>query len=672
MSTISQQISYKSSSLATAVEEIIPYDYNWYDVYVTSVTEGRTHSFWLKFLIKVKVIKASADILYLKNIYIRVKGTSTDYKIKSSNITNVTIQTIPTTIYQGITSFTKITDLDPTGEILYNIKIPDTTEVKLPTEDSTQLKLNLNFSSTGIIVDYQSISTGDEMYGTRVLFDNDRLTNISLTFKDTGSGTPSEPTTYICQFYDGSGTLIKNDYYTPRSSTVDISDIEQSFGIGAQTKAPTSVGATTYTVNYYLDSSKSNKVGSTTLTGGPGEKNYSHQRSPDTPQGHLVWASTKNGSGSTTVTFETSKPVYKFYPVFTTSITAGEPPSKLPSSFPAGQKIGYRSASGSRTNNTYYSFKTGSVVSPGSDWNESLLEGTSINLYLNWTPAVYTIRFNIGNGEGWKYSANKLSTITKSYGTVIRKDTLGNGYPNENAVLVKTGYLQYGWTNLGSMVHKSGDNSVCTYKYASPYNTDKQDIDDRWYNDALSTVDVFPCWYLINHQVITHYFTNKNGSEISDSYDFNIESTHLSIGKPAQLGSLSHNWLFLGWVQDEIPTGTYIDGNQTKTWTWGITSGSDVTIRNRGTFRNLEELGKIQYSATYGVNSNSLTKADWNNTSKNINIYALWSIDSRYLFIGNEWRPVSGIWVFVGGSWRRADQIWRRTGSGTWNSEVVE
>lgn len=70
-----------------------------------------------------------------------------------------------------------------------------------------------------------------------------------------------------------------------------------------------------------------------------------------------------------------------------------------------------------------------------------MIDGKNINLHLEWTPANYTIIFNKGDGE-WLSSSNILTSITKEFGKEIPLDT--TGYPDHNARLTKTGYLQYG------------------------------------------------------------------------------------------------------------------------------------------------------------------------------------------------------------------------------------
>ena len=444
--------------------------------------------------------------------------------------------------------------------------------------------------------------------------------------------------------------------------TYDIDAMAVMVGVSPvqQTRPSERKSATTYNVNFYMDSSLTSKTGnSQTIKGGESTITYTHKEDPDTR--HFYWKDGKNGDPLETIKIVRNKS-YDFYPVFTESATEATLPTNLPTNgFYGKERVGYRAENGSRTNNTYYA-KNGTQVERGGGITQDMISGTNIDLYLKWIPVKYTIRFNKGNADGWANPTNTLGTITKTYGENI--GTSDSRYPTQFTRLLLNGYLQRGWVNNGSSVYSNGDNSICTYSYSGDYVFTKQPITDKWYNDNMSGVDVYPSWYPVNHKVLAHYYTTKGGTEKLDTYNFNIGSAHLSINEPKELDDKSSTWVFLGWAQITKPKG---DG-----WEWG-SGGTD--IRNYGAFRYITDLKDIQYFRSYGVNSKSLTKEDWDNTSKNLDIYALWSINSRYVFVGNAWRPTTGIWVYIDGAWRSVDSIYYQSSNlpttSTWKQEIV-
>lgn len=108
-------------------------------------------------------------------------------------------------------------------------------------------------------------------------------------------------------------------------------------------------------------------------------------------------------------------------------------------------------------------------------------------------------------------------------------------------------------------MHKSGDKSLCTYKYSEAvdgpgydsYKFTRNKIDDTWFDDNYDTVNVYPCWVLINHKLISNYYISKNVAVKQSVKNFNIE-TPISIASPVTgnkaggTDGKGDTWNFLG------------------------------------------------------------------------------------------------------------------------------
>ena len=662
----------------------------------------------LNLRVKLSVIKQSDSLVYLNAIKLYIWGGNqiTSGYLEADNSTAGSVRVTSTSgetrnfdIIKYATNWIKmpanplsLTD-EPVYTHLIKAKTSDTAQL-MPITDSGQQyitipinnKIYFNYTAYNGSIPFPS---GTLIYTNALLsYNAELLDNIIISIVP--KATPTQ-NTFNAIFYAGDNTTIiaqgsvkmragmnPEDRYidtilTGRPDGGPGSESDKIYGLGytgpvGQTKeGGGQTSGTIYYVNYYYYKDENNNLGnkaanSVPIKGGPGTLEYRHKEDGN---GHHYWSTSSSGSSPNTDCRPTPGDELKFYPVFDTDTTDGTMPY-LPVKFPAVPWPGYRSEDGSKNNDAYYYASDDTRAWPSTQATKSMVSaGNNINLYLKWSPVKYTIRFNKGNSDGWYSSANTLVTLTKEYGKKISVDS--TDYPKQNARLLKTGYLQYGWIVNGSKTHRTGDGCICTYSYNFPssegetyeiYKFTRNDIDDRWYNDNLSGIDVYPCWYPINHKVITHYYRNTTDGQGSKSYDFNIETDHLSIGLPDSQSNIKDTWEFLGWVQNKVPKG---DG-----WEWG-TGGSD--LRNRGLFKDISDIGDNNpYSITYGVNSKSLTPTDWSDHTKNIHIYALWSVSSRWVYIDNAWRPTLGIWVYINNKWQKVDNIDIRNGN--WKSEV--
>lgn len=627
------------------------------------------HNYFGKLKVElVFTIPAGSTSARFSSIRFNIKLNDESYSQKayyipdSDDIVSLSLKDLNTGIIQNFTKHYTVYQVDLTTTSYTTLFSIDVSELDIKYKGG--FYVNVDFNN-------QLYAKDPSGYYYYVAYENqnDEISNINFKFPISGKDepTPSPTGTYKINFYgrDKSDLKVSGTYESSEDGVV-LDTIYTQFK-GSSSQVPnlplsyTVSGSNTSRVLFYKTSSYNSLISSSPLNGTISTTtNYNQKKNSSN---NCYWR-INNMSASTTIDFSQrisgTVNIYAEYEVGSTTVSNVQ--LTLPNPLPSGvYNKGYT------TDGNFYN-KRGNIAQAGqqitlSNYNDFMRDPSrgnyDIRLYLEWTAVKYTIKFNMGSNSEW-VSNNTIQQIEKTYGDKITPDELG--YPDHDARLTKMGLIQYGWKTEGEAIGKNSNNTICTYTYAridgdiGNYSYTLQDIDDTWYSEGNTVVNVYPCWEYIVHKVRAYYYIQSTdpSSFKKDDYEFNVDTGYMSIGGPKESPS-SSNWSFLGWTQNSDPFGAYWPSGSD----WRMHSGPSDDLRTYGVFRHLSDIGdSYPYSKTYGVNTSSLTSSDWNDRTKMLRIFGFYGIDSRLVYIDGKWKHVDNIWVNIDGDWKSAEDIY--------------